>query len=109
MAKRRVISFALKPASTSTRVLPATIRTALPVDPLPRTVSFMKRALASKKKGNVNLALNERNGYRENWVRKVMARIGPRGPIRAIFVGGSSDLEAGAINFKTIEISKRTK
>jgi len=25
----------------------------------------MKRALASKKKGNVNLAFHERNGYRE--------------------------------------------
>jgi hypothetical protein len=42
----RVISLALKPASTSTRVLPATIKTAFPVDPLPRTVSFMLLALA---------------------------------------------------------------
>jgi hypothetical protein len=52
IARRRAISFALNPASTSTRVLPATINTALPVDPLPRTVSFMKLALAQIEEGS---------------------------------------------------------
>src|SRR5438094_5716195 len=38
---RRAISLLLSPASTSTRVPLATSRTALPVEPLPRTDNFI--------------------------------------------------------------------
>src|SRR2546423_13812432 len=40
-AMRRAISRALRPASTNTRVPLATSNTALPVDPLPSTESFI--------------------------------------------------------------------
>jgi hypothetical protein len=38
-ARRRTVSRALRPASTRTRVRPAQMSTALPVEPLPKTVS----------------------------------------------------------------------
>src|SRR6266850_4193604 len=47
-ANRLTVSFALIPASTSTRVSPATISTALPVDPLPRTVNFIYESVLTK-------------------------------------------------------------
>src|SRR3954466_2652668 len=40
-ASRRAVSFAESPASTSTRVRPAQMSTALPVEQLPKTVSLI--------------------------------------------------------------------
>src|SRR5205085_3010435 len=47
-ARRLTVSFALRPASTSTRVCPAQMSTAFPVEPLPNTVSLMAETMSDE-------------------------------------------------------------
>src|SRR6266568_3857631 len=92
---RRTISRELKPASTNTLVPLATRRTALPVEPLPRTVSFISWEYYDK--------INVRStAFKRKTKKKV-------GAIRLKAVLQTLNFQTRAIDDKAVQVTQRAE